>query len=101
KWCGRCAWIRAIIRLKARCCALRWIAESRNRGAGCINTRSVQGGINNAEVIVLAQKGLLIGSSDLEIVLALHVGNIRAQSRVRELSCLRNRLLLQWSKIGK
>ena len=48
--------------------ALRWICESGLRRSGDVDAWRIVGGIDYAEVIVLAQKGLFILRADLEVI---------------------------------
>src|SRR5437660_1175917 len=66
--------------------ALRRVVEPRvankYRDAVCIHTRRVDGRIDDSEIEMFGEKCLLIRSSELNVIDALHVGEIRAESGV-------------------
>ena len=87
--------------------ALRRVVESRvadkYRNAIRIHARRVECRINDAEIEILGEKRLLIRSSQLKVIDTLHIGNIGAQSRVRQRPILRDSVLLQIgrTKVGE
>src|SRR6202158_2844325 len=87
--------------------ALRCVVEPRvankYRDAVCVQTRRVDRRIDDSEIEMFGQKRLLIRNSKLNVVHALHVGQIGTHPSVGQRPILRNGLLLQigGTEIGK
>ena len=63
--------------------------------AAGIDAGRVEGGVDDAEVVVLAEERLLIDRADLDVVDPLHVGEIGVHAGVGEGAVLGDGLVLQ------
>ena len=59
-----------------------------------IEARRVEIWVDDSDVVVFGEKGLLIGNSRLDVIDAHDMGDICEDTRVRECPILRDRLLL-------
>ncbi len=91
------SWIQHGIGRK-RCTALRRIIEpgisDKYRNTIRVEARRVESGIDDSEVIIFREEGVLIDDARLHVVNALHVGKTRSGARVSERPILSNALRL-------
>src|SRR6202043_3471456 len=71
------------------------------RSAGGIDAGRVVGGVDDAELVVLAQESLRVVAADLDVVDALHVGQVGVDTGVRQGALLRDRGGLDGAEIGE